>query len=263
MSDCNSVVTPMKLGAKLSKLEGGEAVDSSTYRSMIGSLRYLTCTRPDIAFVVGVTSRFMEDPRYPHLKTMKKILRYVKRIEDFGLFYQKTNIFELTGYVDSDWCGDIDDRKNTSGYAFYMGGTCFTWLSKKQPIVTLYNCEAEYAAASFGVSHAIWLRRLLQELKCQQLESIEIQVDNKSAIELAKNPTHREMSKHIDVRFHSIWEHIKDGEVRVVHTQSNDQAADVFTKALPKSLFENYKQILGMMKERDLSLREDVESSKL
>jgi hypothetical protein len=104
-------------------------------------------------------------------------------------------------------------RKSTSGYALYMGGTAFTWLLKKQPIVTVSTCEAEYVAASLGVSHAIWLRRLLQELKCPQLESTEIRVDNKSSIELAKNPIHHERSKHIDVRFHLIREHIKDEEV--------------------------------------------------
>jgi Reverse transcriptase (RNA-dependent DNA polymerase) len=146
LSDCNPVVIPMELGAKLTKLEGGEVMDSNIY------------TRPDIAFTVRVASRFMEDPRYPHLKAVKKILRYIKGT--------KTNIFELIGYVDSDWCSDIDDRKNTSGYAFYMGGTTFTWLSKKQLIVTLFTCEAEYVVASIGVSHVIWLRKLLQELKC-------------------------------------------------------------------------------------------------
>jgi hypothetical protein len=103
----------------------------------------------------------MEDLRYPYLKAVKMILKYVKGTEDLGLFYQKTNIFELAGYVDSDWCGDIDDRKSTSEYAFYMGGTTFTWLSKKHPIITLSTCEAEYIAVSLDVSHAIWLRRLL------------------------------------------------------------------------------------------------------
>jgi hypothetical protein len=94
-----------------------------------------------------------------------------------------------------------------------MGGIAFTLLLKKQPIITVFTCEAEYVAASLGVSHAIWLRRLLQELKCPQLESTEIRVDNKSSIELSKNLVHHERSKHIDVRFHSIREHIKDGEV--------------------------------------------------
>jgi hypothetical protein len=90
------------------------------------------------------------------------------------LFYQKTNVFELAGYVDSDWCGDIDDRKSTSRYAFYIRGITFIWLSKKHPIITLSTCKAEYVAVSLGVSHAIWLRRLLQELKCPQLKSTEI-----------------------------------------------------------------------------------------
>jgi hypothetical protein len=97
----------------------------------------------------------MEDPRHSHLKVMKMILRYVKGTEDLGLLYQKTDIFELAGYVDIDWYGDIDNRKSTMGYAFFMGGTAFTWLSKKQPIVTLSTCETEYVAASLGVSHEI------------------------------------------------------------------------------------------------------------
>jgi hypothetical protein len=92
----------MELGVKLSKLKRGEAVDSNIYWSMIGSLSYLTCTRPDIAFILGVASWFMEDPRYPHLKAVMRILRNVKGTEDLRLFYEKTNIFELTGYVDSD-----------------------------------------------------------------------------------------------------------------------------------------------------------------
>jgi hypothetical protein len=99
---------------------------------------------------------------------------------------------------------DIDDKKSTSGYIFFMAGAAFTWLSKKQPIVTLSTCEAEYVAASLDVSHVIWLRRLLQEVKFPQLEATEIRVDNKSAFDLAKNPVHHERSKHIDVRFHSI-----------------------------------------------------------
>jgi Reverse transcriptase (RNA-dependent DNA polymerase) len=100
--DCNPIATLMELGAKLAKLEGGEVVDSNTYRSIIRSLRYLTCTRPDIAFAIGVASRFMEDLRHSYLKVVKRILRYVKGTEDLGLLYRKTDIFELAGYVDSD-----------------------------------------------------------------------------------------------------------------------------------------------------------------
>ncbi|KAJ3676254.1 hypothetical protein LUZ60_003666 [Juncus effusus] len=153
MEDSNPVATPMELGAKLSKFEGGEIVDVSKYRSLVGSLRYLTCTRPDIAYSVGVVSRFMEEPRYSHWKAIKRILRYIRGTESLGLYYSKTNEYKLVGYSDSDWCGDVDDRKSTSGYVFYIGDTSFTWMSKKQPIVTLSTCEAEYVAASWCVCH--------------------------------------------------------------------------------------------------------------
>jgi hypothetical protein len=179
------------------------------------------------------------------------------------MFYSKSDNFELTGYVDSDWCGDIDDRQSTTSFAFYMRGTTFTWSSKKQPIVTMSTCEAEYVAAAHCVCHAIWLRNLLHDMKVPQHEATEIRVDNKSAIELAKNPGNHERTKHIDVRFHFIREHIKDETIRVVHVQSTDQAADILTKALSKPLFEKGKRMLGMTDTRDLSLREDVGKCKL
>ena len=131
MDNCNPVATPMELGAKLSKLEGGNAVDATEYRSLIGSLRYLTCTRPNIMFAVGVASRFMKDPKASHMKAAKMILRYVKGTKQLRLHYLKTNNFLLSCYVDNDWAGDVDDRKSTTRFVFYMGGITFTWFSRK------------------------------------------------------------------------------------------------------------------------------------
>ncbi|GJQ99145.1 retrovirus-related pol polyprotein from transposon TNT 1-94 [Tanacetum coccineum] len=257
MEDCNPVVTPMELGTKLSKFEGGEPVDADKYRSLVGSLRYLTSTRPDLSYSVGVVSRFMENPKYAHWKALKRILRYVKGTESLGLFYSSSKEYTLTGYSDSDWHGDVDDRKSTSGYVFFMGKTAFTWASKKQPIVALSTCEAEYVAASWTVCHAIWLRNLLRELQNPQHGPTEVKVDNKSAIELARNPVHHERSKHIDVRFHFIREHIRNRDVQLTHVMSRDQAADIFTKALPAELFNLCKQKMGMKDARDVSLREE------
>ena len=121
-----------------------------------------------------------------------------------GLFYSKPEGYKLVGYSDNDWCGDIDDRKSTSGYVFFMGNTTFTWLSKKQPIVTLSTCEAEYVAASWCVCHAIRLRNLLSKMELKQQGAAVIQVDNKSTIELAKNLVNHKRIKHIDIRFHFI-----------------------------------------------------------
>jgi Reverse transcriptase (RNA-dependent DNA polymerase) len=155
MENCNPIVTPMELGTKLSRYDEGDEVDTNLYRSLIRNLRYLTCTRPDIMFVVGVTSRYMENPKTSHWKATKRILRYVQGTVDLRLHYSKTNNFKLTGYSDGDWYGDIDDRKSISGFAFYVGDTIFTWLSKKQAIVTLSTCEAEYVAALLCVNHVI------------------------------------------------------------------------------------------------------------
>src|ERR1051325_9015762 len=144
------------------------------------------------------------------------------------MFYTRTEDYKLTGYSDSDWCRDIDGRKSTSGYGFFMGNTAFTWVSRKQPIVTLSTCEAEYVAAAWCVCHAIWLRRLLRKMEQRQENATTILVDNKSAIELAKNPVNHERRKHIDVRFHFIREHVKEGSVELKHITSKDQVADIF-----------------------------------
>ena len=124
----------------------------------------------------------MKEPIYSHWKALKRVLRYVQGTMSLGLFYSKTEDYKLVGYSDSDWYGDIDDRKSTSGYVFFMGNTAFTWLSKKQPIVTLSTCEAEYVAASWCVCRAIWLRNLLSKEELKQRGATIIQVDNKSEI---------------------------------------------------------------------------------
>ena len=126
MESCNPISTPMEPGAKLSKFDGGERVEANKFRSLVGSLRYLTCTRPDLSLSVGIVSRFMEEPVVAHWKALKRILRYVQGTVSLGMFYSKAEEYKLTGYSDSDWCGDIDDRKSTSGYVFFMGNTAFT-----------------------------------------------------------------------------------------------------------------------------------------
>nr|GEV43200.1 retrovirus-related Pol polyprotein from transposon TNT 1-94 [Tanacetum cinerariifolium] len=257
IENSNTVATPMELGTKLSKFEGGELVDANLYQSLVGSLRYLTSTRPNLSYSVGVVSHFMENPKYAHLKALKRILRYVKGTKSLGLFYSSSKEYRLNGYSNSDWHGDVDDRKSTSGYVFFMREITFTWALKKQPIVALSTCEAEYVAASWIVCHAIWLRNLLQELKNQQDGPTEIKVDNKSAIELARNSVHHERSKHIIVSFHFIKEHIRNREVQLTHVMSRDQAANIFTKALPAELFNLCKQKIGMKDARDVSLMEE------
>ncbi|XP_057791354.1 uncharacterized mitochondrial protein AtMg00810-like [Salvia miltiorrhiza] len=137
MEDCKAINTPVECGIKLSKNDGGEKVDPTLFKSLVGSLRYLTCTRPNILYATGLAA--------------KRILRYLKGTLDYGLFYSNTDDYKLVGHSDSDWAGDNDDQKSTSGFVFFMRDTVFTWMSKKQSIVMLSTCEAEYVAATFSV----------------------------------------------------------------------------------------------------------------
>ncbi|KAH9687903.1 hypothetical protein KPL70_014941 [Citrus sinensis] len=246
MNDCKPISTPVECGVKLSKYDEGEDIDPTFFKSLVGSLRYLTCTRPNILYAVGLVSRYMENPKTTHFKVAKRILRYINGTTNFDLLYSFSNDYKLVGYSDSDWGGDVDDRKSTTGFVFFMGDTAFTWMSKKQPIVTLSTCEAEYVAATSSVCHAIWLRNLLKELSLAQEEPTEICVDNKSAIALSKNPVFHDRSKHIDTRYHFIRECIARKEVQIKYVKSQDQAADIFTKPLKQEDFVRFKSLLGV-----------------
>ena len=135
---------------------------------MVRNLRYLTCTRSGILYIVGLVSRYIKNPKTTHFKAAKRILCYIKCTIKFGLLYSFSNDYKLVGYNDNDWGRDVDDRKRTTGFVFFMGDTAFTWMSKKQPIVTLSTCEAEYVVATSSVCHAIWLKHLLKELGLPQ-----------------------------------------------------------------------------------------------
>lgn len=144
----------------------------------------------------------------------------------------KMSVHHLVDDSDSNWAGDNDDRKSFSGFVFFIGDTAFTWMSKKQPIVTLSSCEAEHVAAISTVYHVIWLRSLLKELGWPLEKASRICMDNKSEIALAKNPVFLNRTKHIDTHFHYIRECIAKKKVQVEYVKSQDQVADIVTKPL-------------------------------
>ena len=123
--------TPMAANAKLINDPSSESVDITLYRSMIGCLLYLTASRPDIAFSVGVCSRFQSNLKVSHLNVVKKIIKYVSGTYDYGLFYRKESNLSLAGFSDSDWAGNADDRKSTTGGCFYVEANLIAWMSKK------------------------------------------------------------------------------------------------------------------------------------
>lgn len=248
MENCKSVATPLVLNEKLHKDDGEPKVEGSTFRSLIGSLLYLTATRPDLMFSASLLSRFMQSPSQKHFGVAKRVLRYLKGTANYGIYYTNVEDATLIGYSDSDWAGCLDDYKSTSGYVFSFGSGAFTWNSRKQDIVAQSTAEAEYVAAASTANQAIWLRKILFDLQQPEEEPTTIFVDNKSAISIAENPVQHGRTKHINVKFHALREAEKNGEIKLVHCTSNLQQADIFTKALPRAKLEFMKSLLGVSK---------------
>ena len=144
LESASSVRTPMSPNVKLTVDLLGKSVDSSLYRSMIGSLLYLTTNRPDISYSIGVCARYQANPKESHMTTLKRIIKYVKTTAKFGVWYSKDTNDVLTGYSDADWPGNADDRKSTSGGCFYVGNNLVSWMSKKQNSISLSTAEVEY-----------------------------------------------------------------------------------------------------------------------
>ena len=247
MADSNPSHTPMEERIKVSKESSFPLVPATEYRSIIGSLRYLVNTRPDIAFSVGVASRFMEKPTTEHQAIVKKILRYIRGTVGYGITYDRgKKDSRLIGYSDSDYAGDIDQRKSTSGMAFFLGSNLITWSSQKQRTVALSSCEAEYVSAAIAACQGVWLIAILDDIRMRSRCKVILRVDNMSAIALGKNPVFHERSKHIDTKYHFIRECIEMGTIEMEHVSTQDQLADIFTKALGRVKFKEMRQRLGM-----------------
>lgn len=246
MQNYNFVCNPIVPGQKVGRDEAGVKVDSTLYKQMVGNLMYLTATRPDLMFVVSLISRFMANPTELHFGTAKRIMRYVKGTLEFGIWYQREGKSELLGYTDSDYAGDVDDSRSTSGYVFLMSGGAVAWSSRKQPIVTLSTTEAEYVAAATCACQAIWMKRILKEIGHEQDEEMVLFCDNTSTIKLSKNAVMHGKSKHIRVRYHFLRELANEGVVKLVYCSTEEQLADIMTKPLKMASFQRIREAFGI-----------------
>ena len=154
--------------------------------------------------------------------------------------------FRLIGFTDSDYAGCLDDRKSTSGSVFSLGSGAVTWSSKKQETVAMSTSEAEYTAASLAARQALWLRKLLADFSYEQKEATAIFCDNKSAIDMTKNPSFHARTKHIDVQYHFIRKLVDDGRIVLIYCGTNEQEANIFTKSLPLAKHEFFRLQLGV-----------------
>nr|GEX02269.1 ribonuclease H-like domain, reverse transcriptase, RNA-dependent DNA polymerase [Tanacetum cinerariifolium] len=236
----------MDPGTRLTNVTEGTMVNSIEYRSLIGCLRYLLHTRPDLSYSAGLLRRFMQEPREQHIKAIRQVLRYVKGKKDYGITYKHNGENKIHGYNDSSYGVNTQEGKETTGIIFYYGESPISWSTQKQATVALSSCESEFIATTAAATQALWLKRQLSKLRNSEEDKVTIRVDNKSAIALMKNPVFHGRSKHIDTKYHFIRECVEQEDIQVEFVSGEYQRADILTKALPKIRFLTMRQLIGL-----------------
>lgn len=231
--------TPLSSTSKLQLHDGTPATDATEYRSMIGALQYLNLTRPDLSFAINKLSQFMHKPTSLHLQHLKRIMRYIKFTMNHGLLFRKAHSNSLLAYSDADWGGNHDDRTSTSAYIIFFGGNPISWLSRKQRTVARSSTEAEYRAVATATTELMWLQNLLHELQVPMNETPRLLCDNVGATYLCSNPVLHSKMKHISLDYHFVRERVQAKQLLVSHVSTKDQLADVFTKPLATSQFND------------------------
>ncbi|XP_031279414.1 secreted RxLR effector protein 161-like [Pistacia vera] len=205
MADCNPCTTPMATRAKLRK-ENDDLFDQPIlYRSIIGGLEYLTLSKPDLSFAVKQLSQFLQVPTVAHWTACKRVLRYVNGTLKHGILFTKEH-FSIEAYADSDWAGDVNDRKSTSGYYVCLGRNLVQWSSKKQKVVSLSSIEVEYKSLSQAATELVWIQHLFEELGIEMNNTPMIWCDNMSVGALSSNPIFHARTKHIEIDVHYVRE---------------------------------------------------------
>lgn len=266
MSKCNPVSVPMAPELRLSSADCPSSPSEindlrsyhSEYRAIVGSLSYAALSsRPDIATATIICAKFAHNPGRKHLLAAKKIMRYLRGTVDTCITFggssfndpnhehafppehdprSKENMhLRLFGFSDSNWAGDLDKRRSTSGHIFFKNGGPISWKSKMQTCIAQSSAEAEYIAASEASKEAVWLRTLLASVTCKPfIEPTLIKVDNQAAISIINNPVCSSKTKHIEMRYHYV-RHLKSrGIIDVTHVPTKHNVSDILTKPLAK-----------------------------
>ncbi|GKE14508.1 hypothetical protein Tco_1422085 [Tanacetum coccineum] len=231
--------------SKLDEDHLGFPVDQTCYRSMIGSLMYLTASRPDLVFAMCMCARYQSKPTKKHLEAVKRVFQYLQGTINMGLWYPKDTAMALTAYADPDHASCQDTRRSTLGCAQFLGDKLVRWSSKKQTSTSISSTEAEYIAMSGCCAQILWMRSQLTDYGFTY-KHIPLYCDNKSDIALCCNNVQHSQSKHIDIRYHFIREQVEKGVVELYFVRTEYQLEDIFTKALPRVHFEFIRPRLGM-----------------
>jgi len=246
MDNYKETSTSIATSCSLDLDEKGTLINQTKYRGLIGSLLYLTASRPDIMFSIFLCARFQTNPKESHLKAGKRILKYLRGTVNVGLWYPKGASLSLTGYSDSDFAGCKLDRKSTSGTCHSLGASLISWHSKKQACVALSTANAKYVAVGSCCSQILWLKQQLSDYGLI-LTKIPLKCDNTSAISLTKNPVQHSRTKHIEIRHHFIRDQVRNENCEVQFIETDKQLVDFFTKPLARERFNHLRTKLGIL----------------
>lgn len=248
----------MEPGVQISKAlcpkteEEREDMRSIPYMNAVGALMYLAIgTRPDIAYAVGKLAQYNSNPGHGHWQAVKHVFRYLKGTMDLKLTYRSEgnphSSHPFVTYSDADHAGCLDTRRSTSGYIVKIGSGAVSWSSKKQSTVALSSTEAEYIASVASGKEILWMQTLLKELHFQIKGASPVFVDNQSALATIMNPEHHGRMKHLDISIHWIREVVRKRQIDPSFLPSEENTADVLTKALPCLLIERHRLGMGVM----------------
>ncbi|GJV01276.1 putative ribonuclease H-like domain-containing protein [Tanacetum coccineum] len=246
MESVRTATTPYEAAKTKLKDETDPPVNVHLYRSMIGSLMYLTASRPDIMFAVSACSRHQVTPLTSHLNAVKKIFKYLKGQPKLGLWYPKDSPFQLEAYSDSDYAGSHGDRKSTTGGCQFLGRRLISWQCKKQTIVATSSTEAEYVAAASCCAQVLWIQNQLLDYGFNFMNT-KIFIDNQSTICIVKNPVFHQRTKHIEIRHHFIRDANEKNLIQVLKIHTDDNVADLLTKTFDGPRFEYLVVHIGMV----------------
>ncbi|GJW13213.1 putative ribonuclease H-like domain-containing protein [Tanacetum coccineum] len=241
-----TATTPIESNTPLVKDEDGEDVDVHVYRSMIGSLIYLTASRLDIMFVVCACARFQVTPKASHLNAVNRIFRYLKDQPKLGLWYPRDSPFELESFSNSDYGGASLDRKSTTGGCQFLGRRLISWQCKKHTIMANSTTDAEYVAATNCYGQVLWIQNQTMEYGFN-LMNTRIHIDNESTISVIKNLVAHSRTKHIEIQFHFIRHCYEKRLIEVIEIHTDSNVADLLTKGFEVTRFNFLVVSIGML----------------
>ena len=213
------------------------------YASTVGSIMYAQiCTRPDIAFAVGVLGRYQNDPSLNHWRATKKVMKYLQGTKGYMLMYRRTYSLEVIGYSDSDFVGCVNYCKSTSGYIFKLADGVIPWRSAKQTLTTTSTMEAEFVSCFEASLHGVWLKTFISELRIVDSISrpLKLYCDNSAVVFMTKNNKSGSRSKHIDIKYLAIRERVKEKKLVIEHIRTESRLVDPLTKGMPPKYVKDH-----------------------